>query len=82
VRAGEVTVQDHGPGIAEADLPHVFDRFYRATAARGMPGSGLGLAIVRQVAETHGGRVSAAGAPGGGACLRLVLPVSALLETS
>jgi len=82
VRAGEVTVRDHGPGIAEADLPHVFDRFYRATAARGMPGSGLGLAIVRQVAETHGGRVSAAGAAGGGACLRLVLPVSALLQTS
>jgi two-component system, OmpR family, sensor histidine kinase MprB len=75
VRAGEVTVRDHGPGIAEADLPHVFDRFYRATAARAMPGSGLGLAIVRQVAETHGGGVSAAGAPGGGACLRLVLPV-------
>jgi two-component system sensor histidine kinase MprB len=82
VRAGEVTVRDHGPGIAEADLPHVFDRFYRATAARGMPGSGLGLAIVKQVAETHGGRVSAAGVPGGGACLRVVLPVSALLETS
>jgi two-component system sensor histidine kinase MprB len=82
VRAGEVMVRDHGPGIAEADLPHVFDRFYRATAARGTPGSGLGLAIVRQVAETHGGGVSAAGAPGGGACLRLVLPVSALLETS
>jgi two-component system, OmpR family, sensor histidine kinase MprB len=82
VRAGEVTVRDHGPGIAQDDLPHVFDRFYRATAARGTPGSGLGLAIVRQVADTHGGRVSAATVPGGGACLRLVLPVSALLETS
>jgi two-component system sensor histidine kinase MprB len=82
VRAGEVTVRDHGPGIAQDDLPHVFDRFYRATAARGTPGSGLGLAIVRQVADTHGGRVSAADAPGGGACLRLVLPVSALFETS
>jgi two-component system sensor histidine kinase MprB len=82
VNGGEVTVRDHGPGIAQADLPHVFDRFYRAPAARGMPGSGLGLAIVKHVAETHGGSVSAAGAPGGGACLRLALPVSALLEAS
>jgi two-component system sensor histidine kinase MprB len=82
VDAGEVRVRDHGPGIDEADLPHVFDRFYRATAARGMPGSGLGLAIVKQVADTHGGSVSAGAAPGGGACLRLALPVSALSQTS
>jgi two-component system sensor histidine kinase MprB len=82
VSAGEVSVRDHGPGIDEADLPHVFDRFYRATGARGMPGSGLGLAIVKHVAETHGGSVSAGDAPGGGACLRLVLPVSELSQTS
>ncbi len=82
VNEGEVTVRDHGPGIADADLPHVFDRFYRATAARGMPGSGLGLAIVKQVADAHGGSVSASDAPGGGACLRLVLPVPALSQTS
>ena len=50
-----VTVRDHGPGIAAEDLPHVFDRFYRATAARNLPGSGLGLAIVKQVAQAHGG---------------------------
>ena len=56
---GELVVRDHGPGIAEADLPHVFDRFYRATAARSMPGSGLGLAIVKQVAESHGGTITA-----------------------
>ena len=59
VRDGELTVRDHGPGIDEADLPFVFDRFYRAPSARGMPGSGLGLAIVRQVAEAHGGTVVA-----------------------
>jgi two-component system, OmpR family, sensor histidine kinase MprB len=76
VNAGEVTVRDHGPGIAEDDLPHVFDRFYRAPAARGLPGSGLGLAIVKQVAEAHGGSVVAEPAPGGGARLRLALPVS------
>ena len=73
---GELTVRDHGPGIDPGDAPHVFDRFYRATGARGMPGSGLGLAIVRQVAERHGGSVAAEVAPGGGALLRLRLPVA------
>ena len=62
-----VTIRDHGPGIDEADLPHVFDRFYRAVDARAMPGSGLGLAIVAQVATTHGGTASARNHPGGGA---------------
>jgi two-component system sensor histidine kinase MprB len=70
---GEIAVRDHGPGIAEEDRPRVFDRFYRAAAARGRPGSGLGLAIVRQVAESHGGRVSAEAPAGGGALLRLSL---------
>jgi two-component system sensor histidine kinase MprB len=74
VRDGAVTVRDHGPGITDADLPRVFDRFYRAPAARGLPGSGLGLAIVRQVAEAHGGRVTAARADGGGSLFRLELP--------
>jgi two-component system sensor histidine kinase MprB len=69
-------VRDHGPGIADTDLPHVFDRFYRAPDARGRPGSGLGLAIVRQVAESHGGRVTAERAEGGGARLRMILPDS------
>jgi two-component system, OmpR family, sensor histidine kinase MprB len=76
VRDGSVVVRDHGPGIPEADLAHVFDRFYRATAARGLPGSGLGLAIVRQVAGSHGGTVTAANAEGGGAELRLQLPLA------
>jgi two-component system sensor histidine kinase MprB len=70
---GELTVRDHGPGIAEADRPHVFERFYRATSARSMPGSGLGLAIVRQVAEAHGGTVAVEDAPGGGTLMRLRL---------
>jgi two-component system sensor histidine kinase MprB len=73
VRAGEVTVRDHGPGIDEEDLPYVFDRFYRARSARGLPGSGLGLAIVRQVAEAHGGTVTAERAEGGGTLMRLRL---------
>src|SRR5919197_1562520 len=66
VRDGRVSVRDHGPGIDEEDLPYVFDRFYRARSARGLPGSGLGLAIVRQVAEAHGGSVVAERAEGGG----------------
>ena len=66
VKDGEVVVRDHGPGIDETDLPYVFDRFYRASSARGMPGSGLGLAIVRQVAESHGGDVRAEPGEGGG----------------
>jgi len=75
VAGGEVVVRDHGPGIADEDLPFVFDRFYRAQAARSMPGSGLGLAIVRQVADAHGGTVRAEAADGGGAQMRLTLPV-------
>jgi two-component system, OmpR family, sensor histidine kinase MprB len=78
LHAGELTVRDHGPGIPPADLPGVFDRFYRATAARGVPGSGLGLSIVRQVAEGHGGTVRAETVPsaaGGGTLIRFRLPV-------
>ncbi len=70
---GELRVRDHGPGISADDKAHVFDRFYRSAAARSLPGSGLGLAIVREVAEAHGGSVSAEDAPGGGALMRLRL---------
>jgi two-component system sensor histidine kinase MprB len=78
VRDGRLVVRDHGPGIPDEDLPYVFDRFYRARAARGMPGSGLGLAIVRQVAEAHGGDVVAERADGGGT--RMVLTLGAQLQ--
>lgn len=75
VAAGRVEVRDRGPGIAAADLDHLFDRFYRAEAARALPGSGLGLAIVRDMAETHGGSVFAANREGGGAVIGFTLPV-------
>jgi two-component system sensor histidine kinase MprB len=75
VSGGEVVVSDEGPGIAAADLPFVFDRFYRSAAARGRPGSGLGLAIVRQIAELHGGTAAAENSARG-AILRLQLPVA------
>jgi two-component system, OmpR family, sensor histidine kinase MprB len=68
---GMLKVRDYGPGIDEADLPHVFDRFYRAAAARALPGSGLGLAIVKQTVDDHGGSVTIANADGGGAILIL-----------
>jgi two-component system sensor histidine kinase MprB len=80
VRDGTVTVRDHGPGIDEEDLPYVFDRFYRASDARGLPGSGLGLAIVRQVAEAHGGTVVAERADGGGT--RIVLRLNGSKQNS
>lgn len=64
---GAVTVRDHGPGLVAADIPQLFDRFYRSVQMRGMPGSGLGLAIVKSVADAHGGSVFARNAEGGGA---------------
>lgn len=67
----ELTVRDHGPGIAAEDLPYVFDRFYRASAARSLPGSGLGLAMARQIARAHGATLTAEPASGGGALFRL-----------
>ena len=73
VRGAEVTVRDHGPGIAPGDEARVFDRFWRSEDARQLPGSGLGLAIVKDVAETHGGRVTVERPSGGGAFFRLRL---------
>jgi two-component system sensor histidine kinase MprB len=71
LKDGVLSVRDHGPGFSETDLPFVFDRFYRAQDARGLPGSGLGLAIVRQAAEACGGFAEARNADGGGALLRV-----------
>jgi two-component system sensor histidine kinase MprB len=74
VNGGRLEVRDHGPGIAEGDLPRVFDRFYRADATRTTPGSGLGLAIVAQFAEDHGGWVFARNASDGGAVVGFTVP--------
>ncbi len=73
-------IHDHGPGIAPADLPHVFDRFYRAEAARSMPGSGLGLAIVQQVVINHGGTVAVSVPPEGGTLVHIELPIVTEVE--
>ncbi|HYO40640.1 MAG TPA: HAMP domain-containing sensor histidine kinase [Nocardioidaceae bacterium] len=74
--AGTLLVADQGHGIADEDLAHVFDRFYRSADARTLPGSGLGLSIVRQVAERHGGSVRAGRSDDGGAAFRFTVPGS------
>lgn len=74
VNGRRVEVRDHGAGIAAEDLPHVFDRFYRAIGARSAPGSGLGLAIVQRTVSLHGGTVFAGNAPDGGAVVGFELP--------
>jgi signal transduction histidine kinase len=75
---GVLTVSDRGRGIDPADLPHVFDRFYRAASARALPGSGLGLAIVKQTVDDHGGSVSAGARDGGGAVITLAFAAVAM----
>jgi two-component system phosphate regulon sensor histidine kinase PhoR len=72
----EVTVADTGPGISAADLPHVFERFYKADRARpAVPGgSGLGLAIAKHIVEAHGGRIRVASTPGSGTTFAFTVP--------
>ena len=77
VGARRVEVRDHGPGIADSDKPHIFERFYRATSTRSMPGSGLGLAIVAQFAEDHGATAYVLDNAGGGAIVGIQFPIVA-----
>ena len=69
-------IADEGPGIADEDLPHVFDRFYRSSSSRNTPGSGLGLSIVAQTIKAHGGWVKAGRSEAGGAEFTIRLPGS------
>jgi signal transduction histidine kinase len=71
-----LTVTDDGPGLGAGDLPHLFDRFYRAPSARSHPGSGLGLAIVREIVTRHGGRVHAGLVEPHGITISIDLPAS------
>lgn len=71
--AGLLTVADRGPGVPEAAVEFVFDRFYRADEARSMPGSGLGLAIVKQVVDGHHGTVTLSNRTGGGTIVQVRL---------
>jgi signal transduction histidine kinase len=72
--AAVIRVSDSGPGIAEADLPRIFERFF--TTRVGSGGTGLGLALTATVVEAHGGSVEAASPPGGGAVITLRLPLA------
>jgi two-component system OmpR family sensor kinase len=69
-----IEVADTGPGIPEADLPHIWEELYRSPGARAVPGSGLGLALVRAVVERHGGTVEAQSWLGHGTVVRILLP--------
>lgn len=78
-RCVAISVIDHGIGIQESDLPHVFDRFYRADSARGksgLGGYGLGLAIARHIAESHKGTISVSSKPGSGSTFTVKLPIA------
>ena len=79
--AARLEVADTGVGIHAEDLPHIFERFYRAGNARSREpsGTGLGLAICRTMAEAHGGRIEVESAPGEGSRFSLLLPASASL---
>ncbi|MDA8197875.1 MAG: HAMP domain-containing sensor histidine kinase [Thermaerobacter sp.] len=75
-----LTVRDRGPGVSEAELPRLFDRFYRGQAARRQPtvrGTGLGLGIARRIVENHEGRITVSNASGGGLVVEVQLPVMA-----
>ncbi|GAA1429178.1 HAMP domain-containing sensor histidine kinase [Microlunatus lacustris] len=80
LEGGRFRVADQGPGIDEADLPHVFDRFFRAETARNTPGTGLGLSIVAQAVDRHGGWVRASRSAQGGAEFTVQLPGATTLE--
>jgi heavy metal sensor kinase len=67
-------VADTGPGIPAADLPHIFERFYRADRSRHAPGNGLGLSLARAIARAHGGDIRVSTAEGGGSCFTACLP--------
>lgn len=71
-----VCVRDHGPGLSDEALAHVFDRFWQADKARVGKGAGLGLSIVSSIARRHGGTADAANAPDGGAVFTLRLPIT------
>lgn len=65
---------DTGPGIPPADLPRIFERFWRGTATASRSGSGIGLAVAAELAAAHGGTLTAASPPGSGAVFTLTLP--------
>jgi two-component system sensor histidine kinase MprB len=80
VAGARVSVTDHGPGIPDEDLPHIFERFYRAPAARGMPGAGLGLAIVARIAQANDAAAGVRTGPDGSTFTLAFPPLSPAAE--
>jgi two-component system sensor histidine kinase MprB len=74
LEAGQLSIEDEGPGIPSDELPHVFERFWRSPSARSLPGSGLGLAIVARAVHASGGTVGLHAAPGGGTLAIMTIP--------
>jgi len=72
-----VRIEDKGTGIDKGDLPHLFEPFYRGKSVGQIHGSGLGLSLVKQIAESHGGRVSVKTAAARGSVFTIYLPVTA-----
>jgi signal transduction histidine kinase len=72
--SARLVVEDTGPGIADDELPHVFERFWRGRSGQDVPGSGVGLAVAAELVRAHGGRIEADRAPGGGARFTVTLP--------
>jgi signal transduction histidine kinase len=77
--SARIEIRDSGIGISEKDLPHIFERFYRADQARSREpgGSGLGLAIAQWIVELHGGTIEVQSSLGSGSVFRITLPVAA-----
>lgn len=71
----QITIADRGIGIPTNELPHIFDKFYRASTAHGQGGSGLGLTICQGVIEAHGGHIAVQNREGGGTCFQITLPL-------
>jgi signal transduction histidine kinase len=79
--AGDVArlvISDNGPGIDEADLPHIFEMFYRGSSSRREQGMGLGLAVVKWIADWHGWGISAASEKGRGFCFTVIIPLNGI----
>ena len=71
----EIKIADQGQGIASKDLPHIFDRFYRADSSRSSSGYGLGLSIAKHIVASHHGTISATSKPGRGSTFTILLPL-------